>query len=430
MPGRLPRPTGFPARDRRRRRARGFEGQPRAGLRPGQGHVGDLRPGLAGAVDPLAGHGLRQDRRPSLALEGPVVLLVPLDLADHLVQGDVNGLLARLVGHPALHLGQEHRGQERVDVGPELHLDARPAHARDGQRLGVGLVHLRANVVDALDDRAAIRPLARGVARADQGQRGDAGVGHVRRVAERGMFAIVAHIGRLLALAPAAARELVLHQPVEALLHVAAQRLGLDGRRPGLRTRIGPRLGLRGHGLLLPPGLILDPRESDSRHSPGDETPKRYDHRHELPSTSHETASSGSVGRFRPTRSLRRIRRPRGSSERDRGPISFDAAARHLLAGVPEIVARRPVCEGRPPRRDCPAPRDSHLPKGVCAPQRGLRSPKGSAPLDSPRARVGAGPGPRRSRPAGPIRSGDAPGRAGGETRKRHRLPPCLRFAF
>ena len=231
------------------------EGQRRAVRGPGQGHVGDACPGLAGAIDPLAAHGLGQDRRPALALERPVLLLVPLDLAEHLVQGEVDGLLLLLVGHATLDLGQEHRGQERVDVRPELLLDPRPLHAGDGERLGVGGLDLGTDVADGLDDRVAVRPLARGAPRAEQGQRRDARVGHVGRVPEGlGPSAVPAHLRRLLTLAPPASRELMLHQPVEALLHAHAQRLGRDGRRPRLRAPVLPRPGLSSRGPLGRPG--------------------------------------------------------------------------------------------------------------------------------------------------------------------------------
>src|SRR5262249_61534813 len=108
-------------------------------LRPGQGDVGDARPGLACTVEPLAAYRLPQDRRPGQALgrtedktgwptpgdevrdrcpcqarERIALPRVPLDLGDDLVQGAVDDLLARCVGHAPPDLGQEHGSQVRV----------------------------------------------------------------------------------------------------------------------------------------------------------------------------------------------------------------------------------------------------------------------------------------------------------------------------
>ena len=122
------------------------------------------------------------------------------------------------------------------------------------------------------------------------------------------------HLRRLLALAPAAAGELMLHQPVEALLHVLAERLGLDGRRPDLRARVGPRLGPAPAAFSFPPG------GSSTRARPARETPQATRHDRDTTNARNcrrclmEMPPRDVLGDSVRPRSLRRFRRPRGSS--------------------------------------------------------------------------------------------------------------------
>ena len=158
------------------------------------------------------------------------------------------------------------------------------------------------DVPDAPEDRAAVRPLARRAPRSDQRERSDARVGHVRGAAERG-----ASVARAIAADSSPSP----HPPpgswcstsqVEALLHVPAQRLGLDGRRPAPSGHGRPARTTRDvRGLLRPRGLIRDLGESDPGDPPGGQTGQGHDHRQELPSMSHGNASSRRAARLRPT---------------------------------------------------------------------------------------------------------------------------------
>ena len=124
--------------------------------------------------------------------------------------------------------GNSTAADEGVDIRPQLALHAGAAGGRDVERILVRFLDLAADELDGMQHVLGILALGGRVAGADQRQGGHAGVGHAGHVLH---LAAAAHVGRLLALAPASPFQLMLDEPFHPPFDVLRKWLGGDRLR-------------------------------------------------------------------------------------------------------------------------------------------------------------------------------------------------------